>query len=297
MRRRTALQLLAAGMASGLGSGAAAGEAETRTLEVEGRRAWLAAAAGGGDRRPLVIGLHGGAGNAPGYIDNSQLLAKAPAAGFVAVCPEGTPIPFPTPGDHRVWNSGPEYERASGGADDVAFVRRLIEAVGAERPLDPDRIFVTGFSNGAQMAYRLALGLSDRVAAIAPMSGGRLAQGLRPSRPVPVLHVHGTADSVYPPAGGLGAHSIGRTPHAPIDQVIGEWVGFDHAAPTPRVEAGAGWTHQVHEGPDPVELVLVEGLGHQIAGGRDDRLPDQPLKSAPDAIALALAFFAAHPRR
>jgi hypothetical protein len=36
-------------------------------------------------------------------------------------------------------------------------------------------------------------------------------------------------------------------------------------------------------------------VGHQIAGGLDDRLPQQALKDAPEAIDLALKFFAEHP--
>ena len=62
-----------------------------------------------------------------------------------------------------------------------------------------------------------------------------------------------------------------------------------------QVEAHAGWARQIHAGPAPVEMVLVEGLGHQIAGGEDDRLPDQALCDQPDAVALALKFFRAHP--
>ncbi len=295
MRRRTFL--LAAGAAGLLPAAGvcAAPEDRTLTLQVGGatRTAFVRApAVEPGRPCPLVLGFHGGGGNAPGYIDNSQLFAKAEAAGFISVCPQGTPVPFPIPGDHRIWNSGSEYERASGGIDDVLFTRRLIEAVARAYPIDRRRIFVTGFSNGAQMAYRLALELADQVAAIAPMSGGRLAGSERPARPVPVMHFHGTADSVYPLRGGLGAHSIGRTPHVGIDDVIDEWRRFDGAAPEATLEPHDGWEAHVHEGPTPVSLILVDGMGHQIAGGRDDRLPDQAMRAQPDAVAMALAFFA-----
>jgi poly(3-hydroxybutyrate) depolymerase len=56
-----------------------------------------------------------------------------------------------------------------------------------------------------------------------------------------------------------------------------------------------GWQMLLHEGPAPVELVLVEGMGHQIAGGADDHLPNQAMRNEPDAIKLALQFFGAHP--
>ena len=244
-------------------------------------------------RYALVIGFHGGAGNAEGYIENSQLFAKGEAAGFIVVCPQGTPIPLP--GDHRVWNSGPEYERSSHGADDVAFTRQIIDRVSQTYPIDARRVYVTGFSNGGQMAYRLAIELADRVAAIAPMSGGRLAEGERPSRPVPVMHFHGIADTVYPLRGGLGSHSIGRTPHVGIDDVIDEWRRFDGADATATIEPHGGWEAHRHAGTAPVVLVLVEGMGHQIAGGHDDHLPDQAMRDQPDAIAMALGFFLDHP--
>jgi polyhydroxybutyrate depolymerase len=246
-------------------------------------------------RYPLVIGFHGGGGNAEGYIQNSRLFAKGEAAGFIVVCPQGTPIPMQLPGDHRIWNSGAEYEQPSRGADDVAFTRLIIERVSAMYPVDPKRIFVTGFSNGGQMAYRLALELADRIAAVAPMSGGRLAGDERPSRPVPVMHFHGTGDTVYPLGGGLGPHSIGRTPHVGIDDVIDEWRQFDGADPTSTIEPHDGWEVHRHAGQTPVVLVLVLGMGHQIAGGGDDHLPGQPMRDQPDAIAMALTFFNDHP--
>jgi len=62
-------------------------------------------------------------------------------------------------------------------------------------------------------------------------------------------------------------------------------------APRPRSLPRAGWTIQAHDGPSRVALVLVDGMGHQIAGGRDDRLPSQAMRAAPDAVAMALRFF------
>jgi poly(3-hydroxybutyrate) depolymerase len=47
----------------------------------------------------------------------------------------------------------------------------------------------------------------------------------------------------------------------------------------------------------PVVLVLVDGMGHQTAGGDDDRLPGQARRDSPDAVAMALKFFADHPLR
>jgi polyhydroxybutyrate depolymerase len=268
----------------------------TLTLMVEGHNrvayVHVPAALNPSKKYPLVIGYHGGAGNARGYIEQSQLFVKGDQAGFIVVCPEGTSIAGV--GDHRVWDSGPEYALSSRRADDILFTMQLIDKISALYPIDPNRIYATGFSNGGQMAYRIALELSSRIAAVAAMSGGRLAGGLSPSRPVPMLHIHGTADGVYPIEGGLGPYSIGRTPHVGISSVIAEWCKFNGAGRIPQITWHDGWEMRLHAGPAPVELVLVKGMGHQIAGGLDDRLPHQAMRDAPDATKLALKFFAEH---
>jgi polyhydroxybutyrate depolymerase len=282
-----------------LPTAARAGEDRTLTLQVgdQARVAYLhlPAKLDVSRKYPFVIGLHGGAGNAEGYIAQSRLFEKGELAGFIVVCPQGTSI-FQI-GNHRVWNSGAEYMRSSRAADDVSFVRALIGKISAAFPVDEKRIFATGFSNGGQMAYRLALELSDKIAAIAPMSGGRVAEGSRPSRPVPVLHIHGTADDYYPLEGGRGSRSLGRVPHVPIVAVVAEWTSFNGGAAAATFAPHKGWEMQAHDGPAPVTLVVVKGLGHQIAGGLDNGLPRQAMRSEPDGISLALQFFAAHPMR
>ena len=280
-----------------LPAAAGAGQDSVVTVLVNGieRTALLHAPAAieAGKSYPLVIGYHGGLGTAEGYAVQSDLFAKGEAAGFLVACPQGTPV-LGNP-RHRVWDSGKEYARVTGGADDVGFTAALIDRIASLYTVDPRRVFATGFSNGGQMSYLLAFALADRIAAIAPMSGGRSAEGLRPARPVPVLHIHGTDDTVYPFEGGLGSHSIGRVPHVPIPEVIAEWVRFDEARPTAETELHQGWQIDRHRGLVPVDLVLVDGMGHQIAGGNDDHLPGQTLKHRPDSIARALEFFAAHP--
>ena len=55
--------------------------------------------------------------------------------------------------------------------DDVGFFTILIENLSQEFTIDPHRIFVTGISNGAMMSYRLAIEISEKIAAIAPVAG------------------------------------------------------------------------------------------------------------------------------
>jgi polyhydroxybutyrate depolymerase len=77
----------------------------------------------------------------------------------------------------------------------------LIEELSASIDIDPDRIYATGFSNGAIMVYRLACELSDQLAAIGPVSATQILddeQACHPGRSVPVIHFHGTADRLNP---------------------------------------------------------------------------------------------------
>ena len=108
------------------------------------------------------------------------------------------------------------------GVDDVAYLGEIITRLQATDGVDPQRVYVTGLSRGGMMAYRVACELSSRVAAIAPVAGNMAdANGdvqsvpCRPDRPVSVLAINGSADTVVPIKGG------GRT--APLEDVLSRW--------------------------------------------------------------------------
>ncbi|HEY0300392.1 MAG TPA: hypothetical protein VGC36_03625, partial [Rhizomicrobium sp.] len=61
-----------------------------------------------------------------------------------------------------------------------------------------NRIYSTGFSNGAFFSQVLACAMAERIAAVAPVSGGALAFECTPSRPVPILIQHGSRDDLIP---------------------------------------------------------------------------------------------------
>jgi polyhydroxybutyrate depolymerase len=147
---------------------------------------------------PLVIALHGGGATAKSIIEGSKLSAIADREKFVVVYPESV---------NRQWNNGSKggsLKVRHGNADDVRFISELIDLVASERNIDPRRIFATGMSMGAMMCYRLACELSNRIAAISPVAGPLPVElkGCKPSRPVPVMAIHGTDDPIVPYAGG-----------------------------------------------------------------------------------------------
>jgi polyhydroxybutyrate depolymerase len=139
-----------------------------------------------GDPMPLVFNLHGLGMNLEEQEALSGMTAKADEVGFVLVHPQA---------GASVWN----IQAGEIGAIDVEFFRQMIDLLLERLSIDPERIYVTGFSNGGGMAHRLACDLSDRVAAIAPVAGAYLQDEICvPRRPVPILAIHGLADRYAP---------------------------------------------------------------------------------------------------
>ncbi len=104
----------------------------------------------------------------------------------------------------------------------------LCVRAGGSGPASPGsmrrRIFATGISNGGVMAYRLASELSDRIASIASVAGPMGTETCRPTRPVSVLHFHGTADDFAPYNGGRGSKSFSQADFRSVDFTIRQWI-------------------------------------------------------------------------
>ena len=114
---------------------------------------------------PVVISYHGGGGNAQNQKDYSGLDATADVRGFIAVYPNGTGR-F---SDRLLtWNAGIccGYARNEQ-VDDVGFTLAVIEDLKSIFSVDVTRVYATGLSNGAMMAYRLAEEAPESIAAIA----------------------------------------------------------------------------------------------------------------------------------
>ncbi len=170
----------------------------TRNITVDGReRTYLVHIPPKYDPKqstPLVLALHGAAMNGPMMVWFTGLNKQSDAAGFVVVYPSGSGI-----GPLLTWNAGGfRGAMAKHQPDDVLFMRQLLDDLGAVVNVDDKRVFATGMSNGGMMCYRLAAELSDRIAAIAPVAGTIAIDESKPQRPVPVIHFHGTKDTLVP---------------------------------------------------------------------------------------------------
>jgi len=196
----------------------------------------------------------------------------------------------------RTWNAGSCCGVAArSGVDDVAFVTAVVADVVGMIRVDPRRVYVTGMSNGAMMAYRLACETS-LFAAVAPVAGDQMIECRHPS-PTSLLHIHGTADTRVPVDGSPGS-GIGKVDGPPVEQVVDGWREADGCGAFARTSAD-GVTTTTASCPKgrAVELVTVDGAGHQWPGSEVSTYPGaDPPSDAFSATDLIWAFFSAHPK-
>jgi polyhydroxybutyrate depolymerase len=129
-------------------------------------------------------------------------------------------------GSRPLWNV---TDRIPGHAQDVPYLRAVIPAAVKAACADPARVGVTGVSNGGGMSARMACDAADLVAAAAPVAGGYGAlPDCHPSRPVPILEIHGTADRVVPYAGR------GNPVRGDVASFLAQWRRLDGCTGVPR---------------------------------------------------------------
>lgn len=248
-------------------------------LEVDRRtrtyRLVVPSSAADGDPLPLVLILHGNGTDAASIAEKTGFDAIAEQEGFLAVYPEVAE-------DAGVWNGG--FSHRADDVDDVAFLRAVVEQVGKDHPVDPDRVVATGLSGGGMMAYRLACEAPDLVAAIAPVAATMVGD-CSPAAPVSVLHIHGSADQGIP--------FDGREDRGfpPVRGVLDTWGAVGGCDPDPHESTADSVTASTWTGCDPgidVELVLIERGAHEY--------PRAELGAPIDGPTVVWAFFAAHPK-
>ncbi len=139
---------------------------------------------------PLIVNFHGLNSAAYKHEQYCQLDKIADKEGFIAVYPQSY---------HGGWNAGLGFRSYTTGPDDIAYLNKLLDTLEATYSIDKNRIYVTGVSLGGSFAYRVACEMSNRIAAVASVSGLMTDSTLiycNPTRNVPILHIHGTRDHI-----------------------------------------------------------------------------------------------------
>src|SRR5215472_12753888 len=192
----------------------------------------------GNQPQPLVINYHGYDNTALRTAQHTGMGAEADRAGFILVFPQAVDSP-------PSWNAGIGAFGPTGSADDVQFTRDLISYFEHNYCVDAHRIYVTGYSLGGGMAYRIACALSNQIAAFATVAGAfyRIPGGCNPSRAIPLLEIHGQADQFAPYDGNS---SIGM---ASVQTYLNFWLAHDKCNATNEVifqqsdVTGIAWPH------------------------------------------------------
>ena len=143
---------------------------------------------------PLVLVLHGYGGNNNDMKNNYGWTELADQKGFVVVFPNGTR----DPSNSRFWDVDYDFHQGLD-VDDDGFLSSLAVHLQSLHGLDPERTFVTGFSNGAEMCFQLACRESSTFAAFAPIIGMMLDTLFVTCDPLvmrPILSMNGTADDI-----------------------------------------------------------------------------------------------------
>lgn len=230
---------------------------------------------------PLVIMLHGFGGTGLTAAKETGWSDKADKESFLVAYPDATCPDRSRPANFRknpqAWNDGSgRFHAAEKKIDDVAFIDAMIDAIDKRYAVDTNRIFITGFSNGASMAFRLGVELSHPVAAIAPVAGTCWIEDPQPPRSTSICYITGTADTLNPLQGGyprlaFGGKDQGERAKPPVQRFIDRWVKSLGCQEQPAMEEiTQGVRRRKYLGgrdQAEVDFVTVEGLGHHWPGG------------------------------
>ncbi len=254
------------------------GHSVIKTIQRDGQeRSWrvrLPANAPSRQPLPIVLALHGGLGN--GERMELQMTNFNPIAdreGIIMIYPDGYAKRPDARHDlfaARAWNAGTCCGAAQeDDVDDVAFLLEIIAQTELELCVDRSRIYATGMSNGAMMSYRLACEAADTFAAIAPVAGSRIIRECHPSRPVPLLHVHGMKDLNIPFDGGGGCGPGQTEESQPIEDVVTSFaLAHACATTTSTTRQDDDVTCLTYDGcQDRVELCTLPQGDHSWPGG------------------------------
>jgi polyhydroxybutyrate depolymerase len=248
------------------GAAAAGGKTTVKTLTSRGeaRVYRVFKPAGLKGRAPLIVALHGAGGSGAKFERRSGWDGLAQRVHVLVAYPNSF---------ERGWRNN--------GQVDVQFLSSMLDAIERDYKVDRRRVYFTGFSSGAFMTYRVGCDLASRVPAIGPVAGAPVRDcAPAPSRPVAVIHIHGTADARVPYLGGqaiANGQPFGQAFPSAL-AMAQRWVRWDRCSAQAtsvrrgtvttkmwrRCRAGteirlvtlAGWTHQF---PTRVDGAPIDG--------------------------------------
>jgi polyhydroxybutyrate depolymerase len=247
---------------------------------------------GVGERVPLLMVLHGFGVSSSLLIAKAGLNQVADLKKFAYLAPEGARDSLGRP----FWNAGPSCcDLEHRAPDDVKRLRDLLDFSLKSSAIDPKRVFLIGYSNGAFMAQRLACDVSDRLAGVISVAGAASGPEVpcTPSTPLSFLEIHGDADPVVHYEGGVVFDRTDLPPHPSALETAKTWAQRLGCSGTPQNTGNLDLEPHITGNETDVqrfagcrgavELWTVHGGGHYVA-------------LQPPAIDAMWKFVLAHPK-
>jgi polyhydroxybutyrate depolymerase len=247
-------------------------------------------------KRPLVLMYHGTGGDGEQFLNISGWREQAERHDLIAVFPTGLRYDVLDGGLNKKtkWHSFGLSEKVDLAdrprgypddspwpADDVAFTNAILDDAEDGLEINRKRIYASGFSNGAEFTARLAVELSDRLAAVGYAAGG-LNDAHQPVRPIPVAAIVGTLDDRVQQQLGMLGSELPLEPE-PLLGLLGERFVEPHletlglaALPFVLRRKPASTTFRwltTAPGSDPgssFTLSVLAGLEHKYPNGRNN---------------------------
>lgn len=219
----------------------------------------------------LVLAFHGGGSTAKSSLLFFGLNAVSDTAGFIVVYPNGI---------NKGWNDGRAIKNHS--HDDLGFIGLLIDQLKKDYSIDENKIFATGISNGGFFSFALALRLSNKIRAIAPVCATIpevIFQNYAPTKAMSLLLINGTEDPLVPYNGGkVGGKLLNRGQCSSTVETVKKFILMNQCNPKPAtfifpdIDPNDGCTAKKFsytcDNENKVQLIRIEGGGHTWPGGK-----------------------------
>jgi polyhydroxybutyrate depolymerase len=178
---------------------------------------------------PLIVFLHGLGGSGEELSLGLHLKQFSDQLGFAFLAPDGML-------DHsgrRFWNAGPSccnFEHLP--VDHLELLRGWIQEALKNPRLDPERVYLVGYSNGGFLAHRAACELGSLLRGIFSIGGAGPNQpkACHPDRAPSIVEIHGDDDAIVSFKGGYLFADRSRPPHPSAEATVRAWSKLEGCA-------------------------------------------------------------------
>ena len=205
---------------------------------------------------PILFAFHGFSGYNQYFINTADFRSLADQFNFIAVYPQGLVC-----GDGTTWNTNPPGGDNKCSQDDIGFFAALLSEISGNYNIEASKVFLTGYSNGADFSYSMACYQSSLVTAIAPVSGlmpMNDSSECQPSHATSVMIFNGTIDYSRP-YNGIAGYMMS------VDQIVAYWSQYNNTDSSPQTNIVGdieNYTYLNGDNNTTVDLFKIVNGGH-----------------------------------